>query len=93
MASANILTKPNWIDVYNERMYTRGLLIHYLDSRAPPLFFDGSTDINPIVFFREINQERRTNSSTKDDFPAPPVPVIPSTGVLQFSFFGSVPKF
>ena len=29
--------------------------------------------------------KRRTNSSTKDDLPAPPVPVIPKTGVEEAS--------
>jgi hypothetical protein len=69
-------------------MYTSRIVDGIIWIHALHLFsFEGSTEINPIVFFRKINQERRTNSSTKDDFPAPPVPVIPSTGVLQFSFF------
>ena len=57
-------------------------------SNAPPVFLlDGSTDINPIVFSGKSLRKRRTNSSTKDDFPAPPVPVIPRTGIVLFSFF------
>ena len=57
-------------------------------NKAPPVFlFDGSTEINPIVLFGKSIKKRRTNSSTKLDFPAPPVPVIPKTGVLEFLFF------
>ena len=37
------------------------------------MFFLGKSRINLL-----------TNSSTKEDFPAPPVPVIPNTGVLDF---------
>ena len=56
--------------------------------RAPPVFlFDGSTEINAMVFSGKSIKKRRTNSSTKDDFPAPPVPVIPKTGVLESLFF------
>ena len=55
--------------------------------RAPPVFLlDGSTDIIPTVFPGKSIKNRRTNSSTKLDFPAPPVPVIPKTGVLEFLF-------
>ncbi len=54
---------------------------------APPVFlFDGSTEIKPIVFSGKSIKKRRTNSSTKEDFPAPPVPVIPKTGVLESLF-------
>ena len=57
-------------------------------SKAPPVFlFEGSTDINPIVFSGKSIKKRRTNSSTNDDLPAPPVPVIPRTGILEFLFF------
>ena len=31
-------------------------------------------------------RKRLTNSSTKDDLPAPPVPVIPRTGVFEVLF-------
>ena len=55
---------------------------------APPVFlFEGSTEIIPIVFLGKSIKKRRTNSSTKEDFPAPPVPVIPRTGVLEALFF------
>ena len=57
-------------------------------SNAPPVFlFDGSTEIKPIVFSGKSIKKRRTNSSTKEDFPEPPVPVIPRTGVLHSLFF------
>ena len=57
-------------------------------SKAPPVFlFDGSTEMSPMVFSGKSIKKRRTSSSTKDDFPAPPVPVIPNTGVLQSLFF------
>ena len=57
-------------------------------NKAPPVLrFDGSTEINPIVFSGKSIKKRRTNSSTKDDFPAPPVPVIPNTGIFDVSFF------
>ncbi len=55
---------------------------------APPVFLlEGSTEISPIVFSGKSSRNLRTNSSTKEDLPAPPVPVIPSTGVLRVSFF------
>src|SRR5690554_2530557 len=55
--------------------------------RAPPVFlFEGSTEIIAIFWSKERSlksaRNRLTNSSTKEDFPDPPVPVIPSTGVL-----------
>ena len=56
-------------------------------SAPPVLRFEGSTEIKPIVFSGKSIKKRRTNSSTNDDFPAPPVPVIPNTGVLEFYFF------
>ena len=57
-------------------------------SKAPPVFlFEGSTEINPMVFSGKSIRKRRTNSSTNDDFPEPPVPVIPRTGVFEFLFF------
>src|SRR5690606_1018365 len=68
-----------------ERIYTRGLLMEFIrmrsPSKAPPVFFfEGSTEINAIFFSGKSIRKRRTNSSTIDDFPAPPVPVIPKTG-------------
>ncbi|MNX89386.1 hypothetical protein D3C86_1214000 [compost metagenome] len=55
-------------------------------SAPPVLRFDGSTEIRPIVFSGKSIRNLRTNSSTKEDFPAPPVPVIPNTGILLVSF-------
>ena len=49
-------------------------------SAPPVLRLDGSTEINPIVFSGKSIRKRRTNSSTSDDLPDPPVPVIPRTG-------------
>ncbi len=47
---------------------------------APPVFlFEGSTEIIPMVFSGKSTKNLRTNSSTKLDFPEPPVPVIPRT--------------
>ena len=57
---------------------------------APPVFlFEGSTDIMANVLSFTSIKNLRTNSSTKDDFPDPPVPVMPNTGAWLFcvSFF------
>ena len=55
---------------------------------APPVFlFEGSTEIKPTVFSGKSIKNLRTNSSTREDFPEPPVPVIPKTGVLESLFF------
>ena len=55
-------------------------------SNAPPVFlFEGSTETTAICFSGKSIKKRRTNSSTKDDLPAPPVPVIPKTGTWFFS--------
>ena len=52
-------------------------------SKAPPVFlFEGSTETTAIFLFSKSTRNRRTNSSTKEDFPAPPVPVIPNTGTV-----------
>ena len=52
-------------------------------SKAPPVLrFDGSTDTIAILLSLVAIKKRRISSSTKDDLPAPPVPVIPNTGVL-----------
>jgi len=40
-----------------------------------------------MVLSSKSTKKRRTNSSTKEDLPAPPVPVIPKTGVFIFLFF------
>jgi len=77
------------------RIYTRELLIAFIrirsPSKAPPVFrLEGSTEIIPMVFLGKSIKKRRTNSSTKEDFPAPPVPVIPRTGVLASLFLISM---
>ena len=55
-------------------------------NKAPPVFLlEGSTEIIAKFLFLKSCKKRLTNSSTKDDFPAPPVPVIPKTGILNFS--------
>ena len=49
---------------------------------APPVFlFEGSTEIIPMVLSLKSSKNLRTSSSTMLDFPEPPVPVIPSTGL------------
>ena len=51
---------------------------------APPVFrLEGSTETTAIFLSVKSTRKRRTNSSTKDDFPAPPVPVIPNTGIFE----------
>ena len=68
-----------------ERIYTRGLLIEFIrilsPNKAPPVFLRlGSTEIMDKVFSGKSNIKRRTSSSVSEDFPAPPVPVIPKIG-------------
>jgi len=51
--------------------------------RAPPVFrLLGSTEMIAMVLSGNSTKNRLTNSSTKEDFPDPPVPVIPKTGDL-----------
>ena len=53
-------------------------------NKAPPVFFLlGSTEIMAMVLSVKSYKNLRTNSSTNEDFPAPPVPVIPKTGILE----------
>ena len=71
-------------------IYTFGAFMAFIRIRspnnAPPVFrLDGSTEIIPTVFFGKSCINRLTNSSTKEDLPAPPVPVIPNTGTFTFS--------
>ncbi|OQB98291.1 MAG: hypothetical protein BWX79_03351 [Alphaproteobacteria bacterium ADurb.Bin100] len=75
------------------RMKTRGPFCHGLiafmrmrsPSRAPPLLRrDGSIEITAtrgVSFWS--SRRRRISSSVRDDLPAPPVPVMPSTGTLR----------
>ena len=49
---------------------------------APPVFLlEGSTETTASCLSGKSSKKRRTSSSTKEDFPAPPVPVMPSTGI------------
>ena len=71
--------------VANERMYTLGWLIAFMrirsPSRAPPVLrFEGSTLTKPTLSSGKWRSTRRTNSSTIELLPAPPVPVMPKTG-------------
>ena len=51
-------------------------------SNAPPVFLlEGSTEIIAISLSVKSKINLLTSSSTSQDFPAPPVPVIPNTGV------------
>ena len=51
-------------------------------NNAPPVLrLDGSTEMMAI-FLSVSAKKRRTSSSISDDFPAPPVPVIPITGTI-----------
>ena len=52
------------------------------NNALPVFLLLGSTDKIAIVLLSKSTKNLRTNSSTNDDFPAPPVPVIPNTGVL-----------
>ena len=57
-------------------------------SKAPPVFlFVGSTETMAMLLSLKSIRKRRTSSSTSEDFPAPPVPVIPKTGTTFLSFF------
>ena len=51
--------------------------------RAPPVLrLEGSTEMIAKCFSGYVAKNLRTNSSTSEDLPAPPVPVIPKTGTL-----------
>ena len=64
-------------------MKMRCSLARSLTLKPPVFLFDGSTEIIAISFFSKSKINLLTNSSTRDDFPAPPVPVIPNTGVFD----------
>ncbi len=88
-ASATYFDKAKFAcRVAKERMYTRSLKIEFMrmrsPKRAPPVFrLEGSTEIMPTVLSGKSIIKRRTNSSTSDDLPAPPVPVIPKVTDLD----------
>ena len=83
--------------VASERMYTRGSLIEFMrirsPSSAPPVFrLVGSTEMMPIVRSGWSIRKRRTSSSTSDDLPAPPVPVMPRTGTFVRAASARIPS-
>ncbi len=52
-------------------------------SKAPPLRRrEGSTEMMAMVLWSKSARKRRTSSSTSELLPAPPVPVMPSTGMV-----------
>src|SRR6201999_406942 len=55
----------------------------------PDLRFDGSTEMTAMVLSAKSARKRRTSSSTRLDLPAPPVPVMPSTGTLTAALSSS----
>ena len=78
--------------VAKDLMYTRSELIEFIlilsPRSAPPDFLlDGSTEIIAIFFSEKSDKNLLTSSSINDDFPAPPVPVIPITGTFDFFAF------
>ena len=54
------------------------------DSRVNTIL-EGSTEIMATVLSSKSTRKRRTTSSTKEDFPEPPVPVTPNTGGVDFT--------
>ena len=73
--------------VASDLIYTLPLLIAFIRIRsprsAPPVLrFDGSTDTIARCLSGKSSKNLLTNSSTRLDLPAPPVPVIPNTGVF-----------
>ena len=69
------------------RMNTRLLKMAFIrirsPSKAPPVFcFVGSIDRIATLFSGSSWRNLRINSSVSELFPAPPVPVIPRTGVF-----------
>src|SRR5690606_10299700 len=73
-----------------ERIYTLLFRMAFMrilsPSKAPPVFFlEGSTEMIPICLSWKSIRNLLTISSTRELFPEPPVPVIPSTGIFAFS--------
>ena len=58
-------------------------------SKAPPLLRrEGSMEMTAIrKLSAQSKRKRRINSSVNDDFPAPPVPVIPIVGIFLLTAF------
>ena len=66
-------------------MYTLSLWMEFIrilsPSKAPPVLrFDGSTETRAILLSGKSDRNLLTSSSTIEDFPEPPVPVMPNTG-------------
>jgi hypothetical protein len=86
--------------VASERMNTRGPLAHGLMAfmrmrsprSAPPLLRrDGSMDTTAMdSASSRSRRRRRTSSSVRLDFPAPPVPVMPRTGMRRPAAISSI---
>ena len=77
--------KLDW-RVAKERIYTRSFFMEFIrilspNSAPPVLRLEGSTETTAISLSVKSIKKRRTNSSTKEDLPEPPVPVIPNTGI------------
>ena len=75
--------------VESDLIYTLLLLIEFIlirsPNNAPPVFlFVGSTDKIANFLVLKSLIKRLTSSSTNEDLPAPPVPVIPTTNVSEF---------
>jgi len=78
--------------VANERMKACGVSTAFIrmrsPRRAPPVLrFEGSTERMAIVISGRSLSARRTISSVRDDFPEPPVPVMPTMGTLRSPIF------
>ncbi len=77
--------------VASERMNTFGVLIAFMRMRspssAPPVLRrDGSIEMTAISSLSSwSSRRRRTSSSVSELLPAPPVPVMPSAGILSVS--------
>ena len=75
--------------VASERMKMFGCSMAFMRMRspssAPPVRLrEGSIEIRPILTVSPWSRrKRRTISSVSDDLPAPPVPVMPSTGTVN----------
>ncbi len=92
MASSTCVLSARFsLRVASERIYTRGWEMAFIrmrsPSRAPPDFFLlGSTLITATVRESDVCRNRLSISSVREDFPDPPVPVMPSTGVFAAIF-------
>ena len=78
--------------VARDRRYNRGLPMAFIRIRsprsAPPVFLlEGSQLMMATCISLRSCRMRKITSSVNDDFPAPPVPVIPITGVMRSPIF------